>query len=63
MKKRFLTFYVGDGSARESNSVYYSKLVITETKEDAIRKHAQADEEGDPADYDAIEMVGEYIIE
>jgi hypothetical protein len=39
MDKFYLCFWVGDGCDRESYSVYYSKLVLANSEEEALDKY------------------------
>lgn len=60
--KLFLCFWVGDGSDRESYSVYYSELVQANNKKEALDKYLNSgkafayDEDTYKEYYDVIEM-------
>lgn len=42
MDKFYLCFWIGDGSDRESYSVYYSKLVLANNDEEALDKYLES---------------------
>lgn len=63
--KHFLVFWEGDGSDRESYSVFYSTLVKANSKEEALDKFIENSKhlsEEDKSFYDAYEITKENYI-
>lgn len=58
--KFYLCFWVGDGGDRESYSVYYSKLVLARSRNEALDKYISSGKNfahhNNKDYYDAIEM-------
>ena len=58
--KFYLCFWVGDGGDRESYSVYYSKLVLAHSRDEALDKYISSGknfaQHNNKDYYDAIEM-------